>query len=450
MSSSGVTPNAAAAVAAGVGADAAVEWRVAYRAGAPGTPAAVVLGESPVWDAAKQALLFVDIEGRRVHRVAWPASNDLQRQQHTCVSLPWMIGAVGLVAADSGSDSKSASEPSSSSADRDWSWLATSAGVHLFCWSSLRSTLLSGPFSSAIDRPDTRLNDCKVGPDGSLFAGTLVTESNAAKRKGRGHVHLLSARRFDAMGAVNRLAPEPSSAAAPLVAGASLSNGLDFLDDDETGQQQLLWVDTALRRVDSFALHGVGGAAAPVTSTSFGGGVAAASHRRVVLAADQWIDPLAGQPLRGDPDGLALDSEGGVWVALNGGGCVVRLCKRSSNNSSCTGRNGDAASEQQEDGAAAYAVARVIRFPVSKVTSLCFGGAELRSLFVTSASKGVSMDKEPLAGSVFVVHDVGVAGRLSHGLRGRFSFRGAPNEVVQHQRVNEDGATIAQPPRAKL
>jgi sugar lactone lactonase YvrE len=411
----------------------------------------VVLGESPVWDAAKQALLFVDIEGRRVHQLAWTAAanNDdqqqqqPQRQQHTCVSLPWMIGAVGLVSSSSDSDG----DTGNSIAARDWSWLATSAGVHLFCWSSLRSTLLSGLFSSAIDRPDTRLNDCKVGPDGSLFAGTLVTESNAAKRKGRGHVHLLSARRFDAMGAVNRLAVEPSSGAAPLVAGASLSNGLDFLDDDETGQQQLLWVDTALRRVDSFALHGVGvggAAAAPASSTS-SFGVAAASHRRVALSADQWTDPLTGQPLRGDPDGLALDSEGGVWVALNGGGCVVRLCKRSGSSSSSNGHHG---TTHQHDGD--YAVVRVIRFPVSKVTSVCFGGAELRSLFVTSASKGVSSAKEPLAGSVFVVPDVGVAGRLSHGLRGRFSFRGAPNEIVQHQRVNEDGTSIAQAPRAKL
>jgi sugar lactone lactonase YvrE len=54
----------------------------------------------------------------------------------------------------------------------------------------------------------------------------------------------------------------------------------------------------------------------------------------------------------------------------------------------------------------------VVDVPADKVTACCFGGADGRSLYVTTASVGLTAEQarsQPLAGSVFVA-DVGIGG----------------------------------------
>jgi sugar lactone lactonase YvrE len=78
----------------------------------------------------------------------------------------------------------------------------------------------------------------------------------------------------------------------------------------------------------------------------------------------------------GMPDGLATDQAGGVWVALWGGGAVRRY-----------GADG--------------AVTDVVPVAVTYPTSLAFGGADLRTLYVTTSSAHLDPpDAEPIAGSV--------------------------------------------------
>lgn len=89
----------------------------------------------------------------------------------------------------------------------------------------------------------------------------------------------------------------------------------------------------------------------------------------------------------GGPDGATLDEDGYLWSAQWDGGCLLRL---------------DPAGH----------IDRIITMPVSKPTSCCFGGADGRQLFVTTATRGLSEDRrrsEPLAGRVLVL-DVGVGG----------------------------------------
>jgi len=82
------------------------------------------------------------------------------------------------------------------------------------------------------------------------------------------------------------------------------------------------------------------------------------------------------------PDGLTVDSEGGVWVAMWNGGCV--LCFRA-------------------DGT----LERAVRLPVSRPTAVAFGGPGLRTLYVTSCSRdkmqALPLPQEPLAGSLFSI-----------------------------------------------
>lgn len=83
----------------------------------------------------------------------------------------------------------------------------------------------------------------------------------------------------------------------------------------------------------------------------------------------------------GSPDGMTIDSEGNLWVAFWGGGCIRRI--------SSDGR-----------------IIGTYKLPVSRVTSVAFGGENLSQLFITTASYLLNEDellREPLAGSLFVM-----------------------------------------------
>jgi len=91
---------------------------------------------------------------------------------------------------------------------------------------------------------------------------------------------------------------------------------------------------------------------------------------------------------RGWPDGAVVDSEGYLWNARWGGSCVVR---------------------HAPDGS----IDRIVEVPVSQVTCPAFGGPDLKTMFITTANKGMSPDQlaaEKVAGGLFVI-DVDVAGQ---------------------------------------
>ncbi|MGC5170066.1 SMP-30/gluconolactonase/LRE family protein [Microbacterium sp. DT81.1] len=96
----------------------------------------------------------------------------------------------------------------------------------------------------------------------------------------------------------------------------------------------------------------------------------------------------------GMPDGLTVDDDGCVWVALWGGGAIHRYTPRGE-------------------------LDRRIELPVSQVTSMCFMGPDLRTLAITSARHGLdeaALEREPLAGSVFSV-DAGGSGAAANPWR---------------------------------
>lgn len=98
----------------------------------------------------------------------------------------------------------------------------------------------------------------------------------------------------------------------------------------------------------------------------------------------------------GLPDGMTTDALGRLWIAHWGGACVT-----------C------------HDPVSTAELGRV-PLPVSQVTTCAFGGADLRTLFITSARVGLSPDRlaqEPLAGSLFAV-SVDVPGLPAHRFGG--------------------------------
>lgn len=97
----------------------------------------------------------------------------------------------------------------------------------------------------------------------------------------------------------------------------------------------------------------------------------------------------------GTPDGGAVDSDGNVWIAIWGASKVV-----------CCSPTGE--------------IKKEIMLPVVQPTSCCFGGPDLKTLFITSAKEGLENDGSQaynLAGSVFSVN-AGVAGLNVKGFKG--------------------------------
>jgi len=87
------------------------------------------------------------------------------------------------------------------------------------------------------------------------------------------------------------------------------------------------------------------------------------------------------------PDGSAIDAEGYLWNAQWDGACVARYAP---------------------DGR----VDRIVEMPVPRPTSVCFGGADMKTLYITSARTGLTEDdleRRPMSGGLFAI-DVDVPG----------------------------------------
>lgn len=176
-----------------------------------------------------------------------------------------------------------------------------------------------------------RFNDGKPDAAGRFWVGTATTE-------GEGDCALW---RFD-----------PGADPSPQVRGVAMSNGLGWAPDG----RRLYYVDSLTRRLDVFDFDPQGGGL---------------SRRR----------PLIRLPEGQLPDGLCVDAEGGIWLAVWGGSCVLHL----SPGGEILGR---------------------VDLPTPLATSCAFGGRDLGTLFVTTANED---DGDPLAGHLFAA-DVGVCG----------------------------------------
>ena len=167
--------------------------------------------------------------------------------------------------------------------------------------------------------------------------------------------------RVDGLRPGGRAAPRctgsiPTGRCAACSSGVTISNGLEWSPDGSLAY----YADTATHRVDVFDYDRDAGLT---------------GRRPFVTLADD-----------GDPDGLTVDAEGGVWVALNGSGAGAPLLP------------------DRRPGR------RWCEVPTAQVTACTFGGPRLDQLFITTSREGMAPDDDPIAGSLFRA-DVGVAGR---------------------------------------
>jgi len=177
--------------------------------------------------------------------------------------------------------------------------------------------------------PALRSNDGACDAAGRFWIGTMGLDETP----GAGALY-----RFD--GRLERVLDE-----------VTLSNGIGWTRDDTC----MYYIDSPVQRVDIFDFEVASGRI---------------DDRRPFVSIDES---------EGIPDGLTVDDEGGVWVALYGGSCVHRYDE--------SGR-----------------LDAVLEVPALNVTSCCFGGDDGRSLFVTTAAPD---------GNVYVTQP-GVSGPPAH------------------------------------
>ncbi len=179
--------------------------------------------------------------------------------------------------------------------------------------------------------PRFRFNDGKCDPAGRLVAGLAGTDGRWAT--------------------AGLYSLDADHSARRIVDGISCSNGIGWSADGRT----MYYVDTPTYRVDCFDYDVETGVP---------------SNRRVFAEISDGY---------GRPDGLCVDAEGCVWVAIWGGYEVRRFSPEGS-------------------------LIQSIPVPVSLVSSVAFGGDTLDTLFITSASDipKHQLAKEPHAAAVFV------------------------------------------------
>ncbi len=206
------------------------------------------------------------------------------------------------------------------------------------------------------DQATTRFNDGKCDALGRFWAGTLFEPKDQriatlycldARARAQGHAPLLT-----------RIAND-----------ATTANGLAFAPDRRT----LYWADTAAHAVRAWDW-----AAEPNTL----------SRPRLFQQFDPkpegWtadaahLLPATGRPYQGRPDGATIDAQGNYWVAMFEGAQLL-----------CFSPSGERLA--------------ALPLPVQCPTMPCFGGDDLRTLFVTSARQGRSvaeLGRLPSSGAV--------------------------------------------------
>jgi len=207
-------------------------------------------------------------------------------------------------------------------------------GLHL-----LNGRRSIGPVAIEADRPDTRTNDGACDAAGRIWVGTMALDERSP------------------VAALYRV--DPDYAVTTVLTGTTISNGLGW----SPSGRLFYFIDSPTRRVDVF-------------DCDLGTGELENRRRFAAVEVEGAV-----------PDGLTVDAEGCLWVALHGGWGLNRY------------------SPEGE-------LVATVTLPVERVTSCCFGGDDLRDLYVTTRREGLSASEraaQPLAGCLLRL-DVGVAG----------------------------------------
>ena len=209
--------------------------------------------------------------------------------------------------------------------------LAVREGFASFDLETQELTLIANPEAHITGN---RFNDGKCDPAGRFWAGTMAYENPTNQ------------------GSLYRLDTDLS--VHKIFGDVAISNGIIWSLDHTT----MYYIDTLRKNVRAF---------------DYADDTGDISNERVIINVPEEI---------GMPDGMAIDSEGMLWVAHYGGSCVSRW-------------NPNTAQLLEK-----------IDLPVTQVTACAFGGPNLDILFITSAAQeldAAELARQPLAGGLFSI-----------------------------------------------
>lgn len=294
-----------------------------------------ILGEGPHWDHNTQKLYFVDIMTSKICRLD-PETGVITTATLDCGTVGFVIPVEGM--------------PGKLVAGADKSLV-------LVTWDG-ETNVEKAPTSVLAnvdaDRGETRWNDGKVDSSGRLWAGTMGVEQGDYFPPNQGSLYSVT----------NSLTPKKE------VSPVTISNGLAWSLQNDT----MYYIDSVPRQIYGFDYDSKTGAI---------------SNKRVVFDLEK-------ASVKGLPDGMTIDTDGNLWVALFTGGAVIQVNPQ-------TGK-----------------VLNTVAIPAERVTSVAFGGPNFDVLYVTTATVGMKeaeLQEQPHAGCVFVVKGLGARGLKANSFK---------------------------------
>lgn len=261
------------------------------------------LGESPVWDATRQTLFYVDITAGSIFAIKpGNAPTEVYRSARR-------VGALALTQTGN---------------------LIFTEDVQVVIL-ELSSGKVVARSAKASSNPTSRYNDGACSPEGQFISG-LMDEKHSAQS---GSLHSYGAEGGKRI----------------LLSGMGLPNGVAW----STEGGAIYFVDSVAQAIYQ----------APWPPSS-----------------SQPLQPqiFAHTPAElGRPDGIAIDVDGNLWVCQFNGGCLLHY-------------------------SAAGELLRKVELPVPRPTSCCFGGEDLKTLYITSARLGLTeqeLRRYPQSGDIF-------------------------------------------------
>ncbi|GAB3204094.1 sugar lactone lactonase YvrE [Pontibacter aydingkolensis] len=208
--------------------------------------------------------------------------------------------------------------------------VALQNGIHYLHTDSGKLSFITNP----IKEKDIRFNDGKCDPSGRFWVGTMALDT----REGVADLYMLDHDCF-----IHHM-----------LGNLTISNGIAWTQDKKTAY----FTDTPTQTVKAFAYNDASGQI---------------SEGKVIIKIPKE---------EGSPDGMTLDAEGNLWIALHGGGAVAKY-------------NPETGEQLQK-----------VNVPAINTTSCAFGGKDLDTLYITTGRDGVGEEElrnYPYHGGLFSV-----------------------------------------------
>ncbi|XP_045474754.1 regucalcin-like [Harmonia axyridis] len=198
--------------------------------------------------------------------------------------------------------------------------------------------------------PSSRFNDGKADKRGRLWFGTMGYENSSGVLPDEGLLYKFTKENYK----------KPT----PVIAPVNISNGLAWNKKND----KFYYIDTPTQKIVEYDYDDEKGEI---------------KNKRTVF------DIRNQSHITGYPDGMTIDEDDNLWVALYNGGAVIKINPK-------TGK-----------------LLQVIAIPAHAVTSVAWGGPKLDILFVSTSRftlKSEERKQQPAAGAIFAITDLGTRG----------------------------------------